>query len=177
MSLIVAMMRQVCFAGKHKQQVNQGCEGGDIFDIYLGGSCGETGWREEIAIPIIKRYGLSFHNPHVTEWFNRLIPMQVAEREKCRLMLYVITSTTRSFSAMIEAAYYIGLGCRVILCLQMLPDDVVIGGETLTDSAVKDYNRGRAYLSDMASREGVPQFDDVAEAVNSCIKHVTDLPT
>ncbi|KAL8563178.1 hypothetical protein ACOMHN_061003 [Nucella lapillus] len=89
--------------GKHKQQVNQGCEGGDIFDIYLGGSCGETGWREEIAIPIIKRYGLSFHNPHVTEWFNRLIPMQVAEREKCRLMLYVITSTTRSFSAMIEA--------------------------------------------------------------------------
>ncbi|XP_076454700.1 uncharacterized protein LOC143289567 [Babylonia areolata] len=163
--------------GKRKQHVSNGSESGDVFDIYLGGSCGETGWREEVAIPMIKRYGLSFHNPHVTEWFNRLIPMQVAEREKCRLMLYVITSTTRSLSAMIEAAYYIGLGCRVVLCLQMLPEDVVIGGEQLTDTALKDYNRGRAYLSDMASREGVPQFEDVAEAVECAIKMVTDLAT
>lgn len=49
-----------------------------------------------------RRHGVSFHNPHVTEWYNSLIPMQVAEREKCRLMLYVITNTTRAVAAMVE---------------------------------------------------------------------------
>ena len=30
---------------------------------------------------------------------------------------------------------------------------------------MQDYNRGRDYLVDLASREGVPIFDDVTEAV------------
>lgn len=39
----------------------------------------------------------------------------------------------------------------------------------LTDKAVKDYNRGRAYLSDMASRSCVPVYEDISEAVISCV--------
>lgn len=30
-----------------------------------------------------------------------------------------------------------------------------------SEAAVKDYNRGRHYLSDLARRSGVPVFDDV----------------
>nr|KAG5690921.1 hypothetical protein BaRGS_003412 [Batillaria attramentaria] len=146
----------------------------DMFDIYLGGSCGDSNWREEIALPLIKRHGLSYHNPHVTEWFSRLIPMQVAEREKCRVMLYVITDSTRALAAMTEAAYYIGLGCRVVLCMQKLRPDSTISGEEVSKSALLDYNRGRAYLSDMGSREGVPEFDNIAEAVESAIAMVKE---
>ena len=33
------------------------------------------------------------------------------------------------------------------------------------ECAIQDYNRGRDYLCDLASREGVPIFDDITEAV------------
>lgn len=148
---------------------------GNVFDIYLGGSCGDSNWREDIALPLIKRHGMSYHNPHGSEWSSRLIPMQVAEREKCRVMLYVVTDSTRAMAAMTEAAYYIGLGCRVVLCMQKLHPDSTISGEEVSKSAFQDYNRGRAYLSDMASREGVPEFDNVAEAVESTITMVKEL--
>ena len=36
----------------------------------------------------------------------------------------------------------------------------------LSPTAIKDYNRGRSYLSDLASRKGVPVFDTVSEAVH-----------
>lgn len=160
--------------GRKKSQILPDSNG-DTFDIYLGGSCGDSNWREEIALPLIKRHGLSYHNPHVTEWFNRLIPMQVAEREKCRVMLYVITDSTRAVAAMTEAAYYIGLGCRVVLCMQKLRPDSTVSGEELSKTALQDYNRGRSYLSDMGSREGVPEFDNVAEAVESAITIVKEL--
>ena len=42
----------------------------------------------------------------------------------------------------------------------------------MTETALKDYNRGRMYLSDMARKEGVPQFEDIAEAVQCAIKQV-----
>ena len=70
---------------------------------------------------------------------------------------------------MCEAAYLIGLGCNVVLCVQKLPNDARIGGESLSPQAIKDYNRGRSYLSDYANREGVPVFDELTEALQCVI--------
>ena len=36
--------------------------------------------------------------------------------------------------------------------------------------ALKDYNRGRSYLSDLANREGIPVFGEVKEAVECVIQ-------
>lgn len=45
----------------------------------------------------------------------------------------------------------------------------------LSAQAVKDYNRGRVYLSDIATRAGVPVFDKIDEAVdcatNMCLQN------
>lgn len=78
-----------------------------------------------------------------------------------RLLLFVIARETRSLSSMALAAHYVGLGCNVVLCVQQLPDNVVIGDESLSAAAIKDYNRGRNYLSDLANREGIPVFAEV----------------
>jgi len=40
----------------------------------------------------------------------------------------------------------------------------------LTPLAIKDYNRGRNYLSDLANREGVPVFEEVKEAIECVIQ-------
>lgn len=111
-----------------------------------------------------------------------------------RVLLFAITRETRSLSSMALAAHYIGLGCNVVLCIQHLKENASINGEKvrpvrrsagcadeimhafifpfgqLTPSAMKDYNRGRNYLSDLANREGVPVFDEVHEAVECAVQ-------
>ncbi|XP_060079047.1 uncharacterized protein LOC132558496 [Ylistrum balloti] len=146
-------------------------------DIYLGGSCGDSNWREKIAVPLLRKHGLSYANPFINDWEQRLIPIQVAIREKCRLLLYIISDRTRSISSMIEAGYYIGKGCKVILCVKELSNDVTVGKEPLTECAMKDYQRGRAYLIDLASREGIQLFDDITEAVLCAINYLRESQT
>ena len=51
---------------------------------------------------------------------------------------------------------------------------IIILGLQMTETALKDYNRGRMYLGDMASKEGVPQFEDIAEAVQCAITQVKE---
>ncbi|XP_069697772.1 uncharacterized protein raw isoform X9 [Periplaneta americana] len=141
-----------------------------VRDVFLGGSCRDSTWREDIAIPMLKKSGLTYFNPQLCQWSKRLIPIEAAVMDNSYILLFVITSTTRSIASMALAAHYIGLNCNVVLCVQHLPDDAVIGNDKLSKQAVKDYNRGRMYLSDLANREGVPVFESVAEAVD-CVIH------
>jgi raw len=54
--------------------------------------------------------------------------------DSSRVLLFVITNETRSLAPMTLAAHYIGMGYNVILCVQMLPDDCVIGNDTVSFS-------------------------------------------
>ncbi|XP_054717852.1 uncharacterized protein LOC129227333 [Uloborus diversus] len=138
-------------------------------DIYLGGARKPSTWREDIAIPLLKKKGLTYFLPQDGVWSERLIPMEATNMENSQVLLFVITSDSRSLSDMILAAHYFGLGCQVVLCIQYIPDDIEIDGEKLSSQAVKDYNRGRVYLSDLATRAGVPVFDKIDEAVNCAV--------
>lgn len=42
----------------------------------------------------------------------------------------------------------------------------------LTPAAIKDYNRGRSYLSDLAKRQGVPVFVDLRQALECTVEKV-----
>ena len=44
----------------------------------------------------------------------------------------------------------------------------------LTDLAVKDYNRARAYLADLANRDGIPVFDKIEESVQCAVTRLKD---
>jgi len=147
---------------------NLGRRGSSIRDVYLGGSLGGSGWRDHIAIPMLKKSGLTFYNASVCS-SSRLIPIEASAMDNSRILLFVIQSTSRSVGAMAQAAYLIGSGCNVVMCVQHIPQDSVMEGEKLTKQAVKDYNRGRSYLSDFANREGVPVFDKIKEAVECVI--------
>ena len=52
----------------------------------------------------------------------------------------------------------------------MIKEDTAIEGAPLSKAALKDYNRGRAYLSDIANREGVPVFEEVGEAIGCVLQ-------
>ena len=70
---------------------------------------------------------------------------------------------------MLEAAYYIGQGCRMVLCIRDIPGGAVILQDKLSNNAIRDYNRSRRYLSDIATRESVPVFESIHEAVAAAI--------
>ena len=143
-------------------------------DVYLGGTLTRSSrWREKEAIPTLKKHGLTFFTPSAPS--RRLIPLEAAAMDNSRVLLFVIEGCARSVSAMCEAAYYIGLGATVVLCLQKMPEDGTVSGEKLSKCALKDYNRGRCYLSDFANREGVPVFEEVSEAVECILQKCKSL--
>ncbi|CAI6342780.1 unnamed protein product [Macrosiphum euphorbiae] len=127
-------------------------------DIYLAGESGDDiRWREDIAIPMIKKSNLTYHTASKTDLSVLL---------DARTLLFVIPNNSRSLATMILAAYSIAKGCRMVLCIQNLSKDYcTVRGEKLTQTAINDYNRGRLYLADLASRERVPVFESIKEAV------------
>lgn len=149
--------------------------GSSVRDVYLGGSANGS-WRQEVAVPMLKKHGLTYFNPQAVT--RRLMPMLASAVDNSRVLLFVIQGNSRSVGAMNEAAFHIGQGHKVVLVVQKIQaEESVIGdtytnegtkGETLSKSALKDYNRGRNYLSDIANREGVPVFDSISEAL-ACV--------
>jgi hypothetical protein len=41
--------------------------------VFLGGACGTTTWRSEIAIPMFEKNNVTFYNPQVKDWTHHLI--------------------------------------------------------------------------------------------------------
>lgn len=44
----------------------------------------------------------------------------------------------------------------------------------MSELAVKDYNRARAYLADLANRDGIPVFEKIEEAVECAMRRLRD---
>ncbi|KAL4130772.1 hypothetical protein QTP88_008161 [Uroleucon formosanum] len=132
-------------------------------DIYLAGESGDDiRWREDIAIPIIKKSNLTYHAAS---------KIDLSVLLEARTLLFVIPNNSRSLATMTLAAYSIAKNCRMVLCIQNLSKDYcTVRGEKLTQTAINDYNRGRIYLADLASRERVPVFESIKEAVEIAVQ-------
>ncbi|XP_027840527.2 uncharacterized protein LOC114122149 isoform X4 [Aphis gossypii] len=132
-------------------------------DIYLAGESGDDiRWREDIAIPMIKKSNLTYHAASRTDLSVLL---------DARTILFVIPNNSRSLATMTQAAYCIAKGYRMVLCIQNLSkDNCTIRGEKLTQTAINDYNRGRIYLADLAARARVPVFESIKEAVEITVQ-------
>ncbi|XP_053680002.1 uncharacterized protein LOC128730935, partial [Anopheles nili] len=164
-------------------------------DVYLGGSCWmKTSWRQRCAFPALKRHQLSYYVSALHEGFccrkpenlcdgngqqqfdpQRSLRYDAAMIDACRIVIFAITNETRSLAPMTMAAHYIGLGYNVVLCVQMLSsNDSSPNGHkpTLSSSAIKDYNRGRAYLIDLAKRHGIPVYEGLEETFDSVINRL-----
>lgn len=107
---------------------------------------------------------------HRTIQYSRLIlEDEIKSIQNSRVILFVITNKCRGLSIMVLASYLMALfRNNLILCIQHLEEPCCIDGETLTKSAINDYNRGRVYLGDYAREYQVPVFETIREAVDCC---------
>lgn len=106
---------------------------------------------------------------NVDELTRSAIEQELCAIKSSRVLLFVITNKCRGLSVMVLASHLMALlRNNVVLCVQYLEEPCLISGENLTKTAIADYNRGRVYLSDYATKSQVPVFSTVREAIECC---------
>jgi len=71
--------------------------------------------------------------------------------------------------AMMEAVEFVVAGRPVVLAVNSVEEGQSIGHDVVGAAELKDLNRARRFLCDIAQRYNVPVHATVDEAVNACI--------
>ena len=70
--------------------------------VFLGGTCAETTWREELIV-MLKENDISYFNPVVEDWTEECIGVEENEKDNiCDIHLYVITKEMKGVYSIAE---------------------------------------------------------------------------
>jgi len=167
--------REIIERNKQRKRISV-LEKAATLDVFLGGSSNPTTWRRDIAIPRLEKAGISYYNPQVDEWHSGLVEIENQAKAKAKVLLFVIDNVTRAIASIAEAAYYIGHGRNVVLVIQYFKETDFTaknGTETVNGirkTEMKDLNRGRTYLEDIAKQRGVHVFEKIDRAFDFITK-------
>jgi len=70
-----------------------------INKVFLGGTCAESTWREEL----ISQLKIAYFNPVVEDWTEECMAEEIKQREDCDFCLYVITPLMQGVYSIAEA--------------------------------------------------------------------------
>lgn len=140
--------------------------------VFLGGACGTTTWRQRLAIPALRAAGVPFHDPQlpVGAWTPAHEPAEMAAKDRCDVLLWVIAADSRGVASVAEAAYYLAAGRKLALAMVDVPADARFDGRSIADTERDDLNRGRIFVRTMARLHGVPVWPTVEQAVQYAIE-------
>ena len=141
--------------------------------VFLGGSCDPTTWRKDKAIPQLQAADVSFFNPQTDSWSTAFVALENRAKEQAHVLLFVIDAQTRAIASMLEAAELIARGRVLVLCVQSISDGASIDGDVVTGRQLKDLNRARFFLLDIARRS--PGTCHICETVDAAIAAVAKL--
>lgn len=135
--------------------------------IFLGGSCGSTTWRKDEAIPLMVNK-FAYFDPQVENWTPDLVEVEAKNKEVADVLLFVVDSSTRAIATLIEVTEWIVSKKKtVLLVIKDIVDGTEISGQVVTGQELKDLNRSRVYLADVAKRHGVTIFTSIKDAIES----------
>ncbi|CAH2068509.1 unnamed protein product, partial [Iphiclides podalirius] len=134
-------------------------------EVFLGGSCNPTTWRSDIAIPMLKKMGITYFNPQVEDWSTELMEVEHRAKTAARALLFVLDSETRAVAASVEAAHLAAAPRDLLLVLRPYARHQTIGGETISDQEYVELSRARATLQEAVERRGLPAFADIPAAL------------
>ena len=130
------------------------------YDVFLGGSCNPTTWRQDTAIPHFKSQGITFYNPQqgnqshqittnhppnqpatspimtqlvAANWVPEMIELEHQAKVTSHILFYVVNEQTRNVASMIEVCQFAGNNRRLVVVLNPYPGpDHAINGEQLS---------------------------------------------
>ena len=92
------------------------------------------------------------------------------------MLLFVIDAQTRALASIVEASEYICRGRAVVLSIVDIEPGTSFGGEPPIGAAeLKDLNRQRSYLRDIATRHGIPFASSVEAACDRVVQYYGSL--
>ena len=143
------------------------------YDVFLGGTCANTTWRQQLAIPLLEAHNISYYNPQLPlkEWSVRKMEEEHIAKQTSKTLLYIVSKTSPSIASMTEAAYLITSSKFMFLTIEDVDPESKDMAYPLTKTACKDYNRGRAYLKKTAENFKVPVFLTIEETLDSIVKY------
>jgi hypothetical protein len=140
--------------------------------VFLGGSCGPSDWRRQVAIPALAAAGLDWFDPQVGEgeWTAETHEARdMRAKADADILLFVIEGSTRAVASLAEAAYLIAAGRPLALAVADVPAGARLDGRALDARERADLNRGRLFVRTMAAAHQLPCFPDARPAVAHAI--------
>uniref|UniRef100_A0A915EM57 Uncharacterized protein n=1 Tax=Ditylenchus dipsaci TaxID=166011 RepID=A0A915EM57_9BILA len=135
----------------------------NIYDVFLGGSCGNTIWRSSIVIPYLKKRSITYYDPQRPSWTENLIYEEMIAKENSRLFLFVLDPGTINATSFLEIAY---------LAARKAPKLVVVflGKREWSDKAhpmdLPDRIRTCNLLEAILTRHSVPMLNSIEVALD-----------
>lgn len=132
--------------------------------VFLGGSCGTTSWRRDLAIPELEKRGINYFNPQVpnNQWSPELMQAEFDAREKATCLLFVFDPATRGIVTFVEIAYHIGQNSKNIIIVN-LPGEF----KTNNPEELRDIIRGKSYILELAKRKNIKIYPSLSEAIET----------
>ena len=132
--------------------------------VGLFGTCGDSKWREDVAIPILQNHGVEFFNPVVPDWKPEHAAIEAEHAAQDAVIMLVITGETTGIASMAESGW---LALQASLRHQMLL--VVLQDMKPEDDAAglrinKTRNLMRQHIEQLPKGTPVALFTDIAEA-------------
>jgi len=123
--------------------------------VFLGGTCNETTWRDEL----IKLLEIDYFNPVVADWTPEHQKIEIEEKEKCNIHLYLITKEMTGVFSIAEAVHS-AHNKNVVTLLHIMPSGFDSGQLKSLDAVIdlvnsiiipKKLKDGGAYFSSLMS--------------------------
>ncbi|KAF2369214.1 hypothetical protein FHG87_000015 [Trinorchestia longiramus] len=140
-------------------------------EVFLGGSCNPTSWRQDVAIPTLRAHGISFYNPQVTHWEEALLEREHVAKSSAAVLFFVFDRSTRNVASMVEVAYMAALPRKIILVLDAYPGPGhLIENEPMSHREYEELSGGLNTVQDIVERRGIPVFSQLPHALSCTAK-------
>lgn len=99
--------------------------------VFLGGTCGDSTWREDI-IPALEENHIDYFNPVVDVWDDQAQVEEDEQKENCSIHLYGLSKDQKGAYTFFEIPYSLIKGKKVIVYI-----DDILENSQLKDSIEK----------------------------------------
>ena len=94
--------------------------------VGLFGTCAETTWRDDLAIPLLNEANVPFFNPVDKHWTSEARENEARHAASDKVILQIISSEDVSLSSLAESGW-LALHChlrgqKLVLCIQDMPE-------------------------------------------------------
>merc|ERR1712038_753294 len=144
------------------------------YEVFLGGTCGQSTWRKDIAIPHLQSSGVTFFNPQQDDWHQGMIQMERKAIETSKVLLFVIKNDTRGIVSLMEVVYYAGrihknnLGQKLVVALEKGPPDP--SNKLIDPSEYSSLSSGRNRTRELLEKLNVPVFSSLVNALQETVR-------